>query len=90
MQNGEVWLENMFKGLAGLKKAVKGGFSVVAETSSQLAEQVVGDPSTSKDNLKESIKKKVRISQLLFYFYTWAKVLNEKVKIHQLLCWAHE
>ena len=49
----------MFKGLAGLKKAVKGGFSVVAEHSTQLAEQVVGDPSTSKDNLKESIKKKV-------------------------------
>ena len=50
----------MFKGLAGLKKAVKGGFSVVAEHSTQLAEQVVGDPSTSKDNLKESIKKKVQ------------------------------
>ena len=50
----------MFKGLAGLKKAVKGGFSAVAEHSSQLAEQVVGDPSTSKDNLKESIKKKVK------------------------------
>jgi hypothetical protein len=49
----------MFKGLTGLKKAVKGGFSVVAEHSSQLAEQVVGDPSTSKEHLKESIKKKV-------------------------------
>ena len=50
----------MFKGLAGLKKAVKGGFSVVAETSTQFAEQVVGDPSTSKENIKENIKKKVR------------------------------
>ncbi|TRY71729.1 hypothetical protein TCAL_03141 [Tigriopus californicus] len=50
----------MFKGLSGLKKAVKGGFSAVQEHSSQLAEQVVGDPSTSKDNLKESIKKRVQ------------------------------
>jgi len=33
----------MFKGLAGLKKVVKGGFSAVAEHSSQLAEQVVSD-----------------------------------------------
>ena len=57
---------NMFKGLAGLKKAVKGGFSAVAEHSSQLAEQVVGDPSTSKDNLKESIKKKVK-KTLIYY-----------------------
>jgi len=46
--------------MTGLKKAVKGGFSAVAEHSSQLAEQVVGDPSTSKDNLKENIKKKVK------------------------------
>lgn len=50
----------MFKGLTGLKKVVKGGFSVVAEHSTQLAEQVVGDPSTSKEHLKESIKKRVQ------------------------------
>ncbi len=30
----------MFKGLSGIKKAVKGGFSAVAEHSSNLAEQV--------------------------------------------------
>jgi hypothetical protein len=30
----------MFKGLTGLKKAVKGGFSAVQEHSSNLAEQV--------------------------------------------------
>ena len=50
----------MFKGLSGLKKAVQGGFSTVAEHSSQFAEQVVGDPTNSKDYLKESIKKKVQ------------------------------
>ena len=50
----------MFKGLSGLKKAVKGGFSAVAEHSTQLAEQVVGDPATTKEHLKESIKKKVQ------------------------------
>ncbi|CAB4064061.1 unnamed protein product [Lepeophtheirus salmonis] len=51
---------NMFKGLAGIKKVVKGGFNVVAETSSQLADQVVNDPNNSKDSIKENIKKKVQ------------------------------
>ncbi|XP_040569178.1 uncharacterized protein stnA [Lepeophtheirus salmonis] len=50
----------MFKGLAGIKKVVKGGFNVVAETSSQLADQVVNDPNNSKDSIKENIKKKVQ------------------------------
>lgn len=50
----------MFKKLTGLKKAVTGGFSAVAEHSSQLAEHVVSDPSTSKEHLKDSIKKKVQ------------------------------
>ena len=50
----------MFKKLTGLKKAVTGGFSAVAEHSSQLAEQVVSDPSTSKEHLKDSIKKRVQ------------------------------
>ena len=50
----------MFKGLSGLKKAVKGGISAVAEHSSNLAEQVVSDPSTSQGHLKESLKEKVK------------------------------
>ena len=49
----------MFKGLSGLKKVVKGGFSAVAETGSQLAEQVVSDPSTSQGHIKETLKAKV-------------------------------
>ena len=49
----------MFKGLSGLKKVVKGGFSAVAEHSSQLAEQVVSDPSTSKGHIKDTLKEKV-------------------------------
>lgn len=49
----------MFKGLAGLKKVVKGGISVVAEHSSDLAEKVISDPSTSQGHLKENLKKKV-------------------------------
>ena len=48
----------MFKGLSGLKKVVKGGFSAVAETGSQLAEQVVSDPSTSQGHIKETLKAK--------------------------------
>ena len=49
----------MFKGLAGLKKVVKGGISVVAEHSSDLAEKVISDPNTSQGHLKENLKKKV-------------------------------
>ncbi len=49
----------MFKGLTGLKKAVKGGINVVSEHTSQLAEQVVGDPSTSKSHLREALKQRV-------------------------------
>merc|ERR1712083_967500 len=51
---------NMFKGLAGLKKVVKGGISAVAETSSDLAEKVYADPTTSQGHLKENLKKKVQ------------------------------
>ncbi len=47
----------MFK---GLKKVVKGGLNVVSEHTTQLAEQVVGDPNTSKDHIKESLKKRVQ------------------------------
>lgn len=50
----------MFKGLAGLKKVVKGGISAVAETSSDLAEKVYADPTTSQGHLKENLKKKVQ------------------------------
>jgi hypothetical protein len=49
----------MFKGFAGLKKVVKGGFSAVAEHSSDLAERVISDPSTSTGHLKESLKERV-------------------------------
>ena len=38
----------MFKGLVGLKKVVKGGISGVAELSSDLAEKVYTDPTTSQ------------------------------------------
>ena len=38
----------MFKGLVGLKKVVKGGISAVAEHSSDLAEKVYSDPTTSQ------------------------------------------
>ena len=49
----------MFKKLAGLKEAVKGGFSDVTEHTRQLADQVVADPSTSKGHIKETLKEKV-------------------------------
>lgn len=48
----------MFKGLSGIKKAVKGGFSAVAEQTGQLAGQVYSDPTTSQGHLKETIKQK--------------------------------
>ncbi len=50
----------MFKGLTGLKKVVRGGISAVSEGTTQLAEQVVGDPSTSSSHLKESLKQTVK------------------------------
>ena len=50
----------MFKGLAGLKKVVKGGISAVAETSSDLAGNIYSDPTTSQGHLKENLKKKVQ------------------------------
>ncbi len=40
-EEDHAWHEStMFKGLSGLKKAVKGGINVVSEHTSQLAEQV--------------------------------------------------
>ena len=49
----------MFKGLSGLKKVVKGGISAVAETSRDLSEKVVSDPTTSQGHLRENLKTKV-------------------------------
>ena len=40
------------KKLSGIKQAVKGGISAVAEHGTNLAESVVSDPATSKDHLK--------------------------------------
>ena len=50
----------MFKGLSGIKKAVKGGISAVAEQSSQLAGDLVTDPTTSRGHIKEALKQKVK------------------------------
>lgn len=50
----------MFKGLTGLKKVVKGGISAVAEHSSDLADKIITDPSTSQGHLKENLKKKAQ------------------------------
>merc|ERR1712018_402935 len=52
-------LENMSKGFKGLQKVVKGGISAVAETSKDLSEKVISDPTTSQGHLKENLKSRV-------------------------------
>ena len=75
-------LENMFKGFKGLQKVVKGGISAVAETSKDLSEKVISDPTTSQGHLKENLKS--RVTDLVATGQDFAEESHAKDKVEKV------